>query len=274
LLTVVVAAPPDYGPGDGGGGKDSLAKSIDKAISRPRGAPPLRTLPEQIAAKLGLAIAEGTIQPGERLLELEIAAAYGVSRAPVREAIRLLAKRGLAEFFPRRGAYVMELTIDRLIDLFNTRTVLQCLAARYFATVAPDEAIERLYVGLEALEQLAVDPNCDPVEYAFASWRVVAIVGRNCGSDSLAELLAHQVDSTVLGTIWRQGSIGYDTEQKRLEVARATRALHDALAVRDCALADARMRVIMETARDHAVTALSRLRSESVDDVRLRLAGY
>ena len=100
----------------------------------------VKSLPEQIADDLGAAIARGDFAGGERLLEVAIAERYGVSRGPAREALRLLASRGLAVLYPRRGAFVVEVSLDSLIDLFNTRGELMGLATRHFAEIASDEA--------------------------------------------------------------------------------------------------------------------------------------
>src|SRR5215470_12769857 len=83
----------------------------------------VRTLPEQIADEIGASIAGGELAGGERLLEEAIAKRFGVSRGPVREALRILVQRGLAVLYPRRGAFVVEVSLDALVDLFNTRAV-------------------------------------------------------------------------------------------------------------------------------------------------------
>src|SRR4249919_1356694 len=78
-----------------------------------------RTLPEQIADHLAAAILKGDYRDGEHIPEQKIASMFGVSHGPVRESIRALSKRGLIEFRPRRGAFVIEVTLDAIADLFN-----------------------------------------------------------------------------------------------------------------------------------------------------------
>src|SRR5450756_1157382 len=73
-----------------------------------------RTIPEQIADHVSHAIINGEYRGGERIREQELATLYGVSRGPVREAIRALQERGLVNFFPRRGAYVVDITLDTI----------------------------------------------------------------------------------------------------------------------------------------------------------------
>ena len=88
-----------------------------------------RTLPEQIADELGVALVAGRIPAGQRLLEQELAERFAVSRGPIREALRLLERRGIVTLTPRRGAYARELTMDAIADLFNVRNAISALAA-------------------------------------------------------------------------------------------------------------------------------------------------
>ena len=93
-----------------------------------------RTIPEQVAEELGAEIIAGRRKAGERLVELDLAQDFGVSRGPIREAIRILERRRLVELLPRRGAYVRPLSLKSIADLFNVRTALSTLAVRTMAT--------------------------------------------------------------------------------------------------------------------------------------------
>src|SRR5665647_855007 len=97
--------------------------AMQKPASRRRGER-TRTIPEQIADHVSAAIVNGEYRGGERIREQELATLYGVSRGPVREAIRTLQERGLVNFFPRRGAYVVDVTLDTIVEVFNVRAVL------------------------------------------------------------------------------------------------------------------------------------------------------
>ena len=229
----------------------------------------VRTLPEQIADDLGAAIAKGELKGGERLREVEIAARYNVSRGPVREAIRALAQRGLAVFYPRRGAFVVELSLNTLIDLFNTRAVLLGLAARYFATVGSAEAKERLAHAIASLRRLGEAPDCDPIAFAIETGRVGAVIFRNCGSHSLSSLIEHQIDASVWGTLWRHEVLDFLTRERRLSAVGDYTVLREAIEQRDGDRADLVMRRIVTTARENAIAALSRIRAETYDERRL-----
>ncbi len=89
-----------------------------------------RPLRQQIADALQAAILSGEIKPGEALIETEIAGRLGVSRAPVREALQLLANSGLVETVPYRGTTVRQLSADDVEEVYSMRTVLETFALR------------------------------------------------------------------------------------------------------------------------------------------------
>src|SRR3954451_787326 len=75
----------------------------------------------------------GGTEPGERLVEEQLTKRFGISRAPLREALRLLAQQGLVEHVPRRGVRVAILSDDDIQELYAVRDVLE----RHAVTVAP-----------------------------------------------------------------------------------------------------------------------------------------
>lgn len=76
------------------------------------------------------AILKGELKPGERLMELQLAAKLGVSRTPIREAIRMLEQEGLAVTVPRKGAEVARMTEKDMEDVLQIREVLDELAVK------------------------------------------------------------------------------------------------------------------------------------------------
>ena len=86
---------------------------------------PLRDV---IFETLRKAIVSGDIKPGERLMEVSLANQMGVSRTPVREAIRRLEAEGLVTMIPRKGTHVSELSVKDIMDVLEVRTVLDKLA--------------------------------------------------------------------------------------------------------------------------------------------------
>ncbi len=74
------------------------------------------------------AILSGQLKPNERLMETQLAEKLGVSRTPVREAIRKLELEGLVTMIPRKGAYVSELSLEEIMETFEVRESLEVLA--------------------------------------------------------------------------------------------------------------------------------------------------
>ena len=94
------------------------------------------------------AILRGELKPGERLMEIHLAQKLGVSRTPVREAIRKLELEGLVLMIPRKGAVVAEITISDLEDVLEVRMALEELAMKHACRRITKEQ-------LDGLEQLA-----------------------------------------------------------------------------------------------------------------------
>jgi DNA-binding GntR family transcriptional regulator len=101
------------------------------------------TLAEQIRQKIADDIVRGVLVPGMPLEEAEIARAFGVSRTPVREAIRQLEAEGFAHARPRRGAVVATIEPARLAEMFQVMADLEALCAERAAqAMTPDERRE------------------------------------------------------------------------------------------------------------------------------------
>jgi len=86
----------------------------------------------------------GEMLPGERIIETDIANRLGLSRGPVRDALKLLEKEGLVVIRPRKGTSVAKLTLDDVYEIYSLRAVLEGLAARILAEKRDPDAIARL----------------------------------------------------------------------------------------------------------------------------------
>lgn len=84
---------------------------------------------ETIAQQLREAIIGGELRPGDKLLETELADEFGVSRGPIREALRELSREGLVVDLPRRGTVVSTATLMDLIEVYDVREALETFAA-------------------------------------------------------------------------------------------------------------------------------------------------
>lgn len=103
-----------------------------------------KPLREIVFETLRGAILDGTLKPGERLMEVQLAEDMGVSRTPVREAIRKLELEGLVLMIPRKGAYVSGLSSKDIADVFEVRASLEALAAGLAAERIGEEELEAL----------------------------------------------------------------------------------------------------------------------------------
>ena len=96
------------------------------------------------------AILRGDLQPGERLMELQLAAKLGVSRTPIREAIRMLEQEGLTVTVPRKGAEVARMTLKDMEDVLEIRESLDELAVKLACQKMTPEQLEKLMVARDA----------------------------------------------------------------------------------------------------------------------------
>lgn len=119
------------------------------------------SLRDSTAAAIRSRIVDLTYQPGERLVERDLAAELQVSRIPLREALQVLQNEGLVVVVPRRGAIVAPFTADDVRDLFDVRESLEVLAVRLAATRADETGLGRLRAQIEQA-QAAVARQDDP----------------------------------------------------------------------------------------------------------------
>ncbi len=111
-------------------------------------------LREQIRELLLERILNGELQPGDRLVELQIAQELGTSQAPVREAFRELQSLGFVEHEPYRGTRVRKSTVDELAEIFPVRAALEELAAQE-AAARLGGRVEKLEATYEAMREAA-----------------------------------------------------------------------------------------------------------------------
>ncbi len=95
-------------------------------------------------------ILRGDLEPGERLMEIRLADRLGVSRTPIREAIRMLQLEGLVVNVPRKGAHVAKITAKDLKDVLEVRAGLENLAVRLASTRITPEQVRNLRTTAES----------------------------------------------------------------------------------------------------------------------------
>ena len=112
------------------------------------------------------AILKGELKPGERLMEIQLANKLGVSRTPIREAIRKLELEGLVLMIPRKGAEVAEITEKSLRDVLEVRRALEELSVQIACDRITPLQIEELRVAALAFEEVAIDGDITKVAEA------------------------------------------------------------------------------------------------------------
>ena len=118
-------------------------------------APPLarRALYEDVAERLRAQIFSRQLEPGAWIDETRLATEYGISRTPLREALKVLAAEGLVAMKPRRGAYVAEMSRDDVRQVYHLLALLESDAAAEVARRASDAQLEQLQRLHERLEK-------------------------------------------------------------------------------------------------------------------------
>ena len=184
---------------------------------------PTLTVPEQIAAQVGDRILDGRLAPGERIGEQELADEFQVSRGPVREALRILERKGLATILARRGAIVTELSAAELREIFEVRAALFDAVARTVAASRPPELLAVLRAGVARLQALAEGAD-DGDAYAETTYRLLLIAARFCANQRLQRMLA----ALSLQTL-RYSKLGLQSAPRRLRSAELWRLGLEAL---------------------------------------------
>ena len=105
------------------------------------------------------AILKGELKPGERLMEIALAQKLGVSRTPIREAMRKLELEGLVVMIPRRGAQVANITEKDLNDVLEVRIALENMATEKACTRITEEEMGKLWLAAKEFERMISDGN-------------------------------------------------------------------------------------------------------------------
>src|SRR6476469_4665849 len=128
-------------------------------------------------------ILSGSLAPGERLIEEQICQRFSISRAPLRESLRLLVQQGLVEHLPRRGARVTVWSDEDIRQLFEIRAVLERHAMTTALPMTIEEGVDRLADVRAKLEQMRIAESAadelarDDAHRAFHA-AIVALAGK------------------------------------------------------------------------------------------------
>jgi DNA-binding GntR family transcriptional regulator len=181
-----------------------------------------RTLREAAADEIREMINRGELQPGERLLEDRLAEQLGVSRNPIREAIRILENTGLVEVTPRRGAHVALLDPVRAIELLELRSVLEAFAAQLAAKRGTVEQVRKIRETFE--EGKAATAAGDAVKAARCHRQFHLAIEEAAGNSYLGptvEPLRAQTELVFSVLIDTRGLLGWEEHVAMLEAIEA-----------------------------------------------------
>lgn len=157
--------------------QDYLQSNMDEFL-------PLRDV---VFNTLRQAILTGELKPGERLMEIHLANKLGVSRTPIREAIRKLELEGLVTMIPRRGAEVAQITEKSMNDVLEVRRALDALCVELACDRITDEELESLKQACEGFE--AAVRTKDVKKIAQADVALHDIIVRATGNQRLIQLV-------------------------------------------------------------------------------------
>ena len=154
-----------------------------------------KPLREIVSDALRQAIRDGILPPGERLMEIPLAEELGVSRTPIREAIRILEQEGLIVMIPRRGTYVADMSLKDVAEVFELRSILEELAAELAAERITNEEIEALEQHLVEIGNYMNENNLDKVVQADILFH--EILYKASRNDRLVEMINNLREQTL-----------------------------------------------------------------------------
>ncbi|MFQ3264974.1 MAG: DNA-binding GntR family transcriptional regulator [Colwellia sp.] len=142
---------------------------------------------DKLISQITQDITSGNLKPGDQLEESFLAEKFGVSRTPIREAIRAMVRLGLLEAIPRKGVIVRILNTKELLDLFEVAAGLEGMASRLAASSLTDEHAEVIISKLENCKVAA--ENQDKVQYSIANIEFHAAIHEATNNHWLIEQL-------------------------------------------------------------------------------------
>lgn len=147
----------------------------------------MQPLRDDVYKTLRDAILKGELAPGTRLMEIHLSNSLGVSRTPVREAIRMLESEGLAVTYPRKGARVARMTIKDLEDVLDVRKALDVLAVKEACKNSDDATIAELEGEMHKFESAVVSEDTRAIVESDESFH--SIIYRAADNPKLMEII-------------------------------------------------------------------------------------
>ncbi len=202
------------------------------------------------------AILQGRLKPGDRLTESGIARELGLSRAPVREAARLLENRGLVISQPNRGFFVREVTADAIDSLYELRICIECAAVARLVERDPEPALAGLRAQVDEMRRLAEAD--DPLEQIGADMEFHRLICLHSGNERFLAVFDQIAEETQL-SLMLIGRL-YDDPMRMAETHEPVIA---AIAASDANAARAALEFHIGTARRIVTDIFRKLKEDS-----------
>ena len=150
-----------------------------------------RTLRERILSTIRAAIVNGEIRPGTRIMEPELAERFGISRTPIREAIRQLESEGLISVIPRKGAIVASISPQDISNFYELKMILEGHAARLAAKNLTGNDLLKMETINRQIEAASAKKNLSRVHDLRNEFHEIFL--RACGNDKLHSIVQNLV---------------------------------------------------------------------------------
>ena len=207
-----------------------------------------RPLREMVYEELKMQILTGAIVPGTRMMEVELAQEMGVSRTPIREAIRKLEKEGLVTIEPRRGAYASQISTSDMVEILEVRQNMEGLAAFFAASRMQPEKMEELKEASSKYNDAVTSGDIENmIKYDTKFHRIIV---ESCNNKILLQMI-EQLQELVL----RFRYIYYDNFKRAEHMPEEHAMIMNAIASKDA-----------EAAREAADVHIDRLKELIIKD--------
>ncbi len=200
-----------------------------------------KPLRELVFESLREAIIQGVLKPGERLMEIQLAEEIGVSRTPIREAIRKLELDGFVVMVPRKGAFVAGISMKDIIEVFEVRTALEGLAASLAADRITDDEMDELERSLAVYAEECAKTDLDGIVSSDTHFH--ELIYQASRNERLSQIIVHLKEQIQR---FRKTSLSQPGRSK--DAVEEHRRIVEAIGMRDSELA-------MNMAREHIEAA-------------------
>jgi DNA-binding GntR family transcriptional regulator len=228
---------PDAGQDGAGAGFFGIGGRMEEQTTRE----------EQIFQDLRTRIINNSYKPGTMLVERKICEEYNISRTPIRGAFRRLADAGFVQIIPQKGVFVMEISIDAMIELFELREALEKMAVKLFVQRAGKDILRQVSAGVE--EQNEAYRIGDHNRFMKRDMEFHKLIAEGSGNTRLADTICDIYDQISMLAI----SVEDDAELLNMAMLHH-QAIFDAIQRGDADAAEtAMMRHIVETKEYHII---------------------